>query len=566
MTALTDPDITSSDRLAHQLTVAVDACIGVIAIRCEPTEVYRIVDELFSLAMQHQLPFMLHSSETGWQHFQSIDPADSRATFNPMEPTSGDTTTADIGKAFAKLYDAKEGTSYPTDGFFCMLDLHHTFTEMKTQTRIRKQANLALSNGQRLFLIVPKSFDIPEEIAPLMHMIDFGYPNREELGEIFEDSFAAFEDSNRPEFTEEEVNAILSNGQGMTAHAFETALATSITGYNAEHETLEGFGAEAVLESLRNSKTMLLQNTNVLELQRPVSMDEIGGLEAFKDWMQTRKATFKRDNITKYNVTPSRGALVVGPPGCGKSLVAKAAGSALDLPVIRFDIGRVFNSYIGQSENAMRGVLTLLDAMAPLVLMVDEIDKGFSGMSGGANDGGTTSRVFGTFLTWMQERDQVGRPIFQIMTANRIGGLPPELTRKGRIDEIWSVSSPNDAERKSILEIHLGKRGAEFNESDMAAAVRITDGLVGAEIESVVEDALVRSLGKKKPGITFEMLEEARADVNEIAKTRANEFREMADWARDNARPATAKGKATVTRAKPIRRKGGRVKTTVRRT
>lgn len=561
-----DPTVTASDRLAHQLTVAIDACIGVIAIRCEATEVYRIVDELYTLAVQQTLPFFLHTAETGWMTYALIDPADTRASFNPMEPQSHDPASSEVTKAFAKLFDAKDGGSVPTDGFFCMLDLHYSFEEMKTQTRIRKQANLALSNGQRLFLVVPNSATIPPDVSPLLHIIDFGYPNREELRDLFEDSFANFDDDIKPQFTEAEIETILSNGQGMTAHAFDTAVAVSITEYNVENETLEGFSAEDVLKTLRRSKTELLKETNVLELQKPVSMDEIGGLDAFKSWMATRKATFDRDNIEEYGVTPSRGALVVGPPGTGKSLVAKAAGSALGLPVVRFDVGRVFNSYVGQSEQAMRSVLKLLDAMAPLVLMVDEIDKGFAGMSGGGgNDSGTTARVFGTFLTWMQERDQVNRPVFQIMTANRVQGLPPELLRKGRIDEIWSVNVPSDAERKAILQIHLAKRNAKLSEGDLAAAVRITENLVGAEIESVVEDALVRSLFEKKPGITFEMIEAARGDLKEMAKTRSAEFSDMRTWAESNARPATFTATSATKTANKPKRKRGRVKTVVRR-
>jgi SpoVK/Ycf46/Vps4 family AAA+-type ATPase len=305
----------------------------------------------------------------------------------------------------------------------------------------------------------------------------------------------------------------------------------------------------------------------VLELQPTVPEEEIGGLDLFKQWMHQRKNTYT-DAAIAMNVTPSRGALVIGPPGTGKSMVAKAAGSILSLPVIRFDVGRVFGQYIGQSEQSMRAVLAMLDAMAPCVLMLDEIDKGFSGIQGGGGDSGTTQRVFGTFLTWMQERDQKSRPVFLIMTANRVHGLPPELLRKGRVDEIWSVNVPNVEEREQIVRIHLAKRGQDLDNGDIKAIVRITEGLVGAEIEALIEDALVLSLGNNKPGVTYEFVEQAKSTLKEMAKTRADEFKTMQEWAAQNARSASSAVQSSGgDKPRPARgpRRGGRVRTKVTR-
>jgi SpoVK/Ycf46/Vps4 family AAA+-type ATPase len=302
---------------------------------------------------------------------------------------------------------------------------------------------------------------------------------------------------------------------------------------------MDGFDAEYIAMVLRQYKTLILRKTNVLELQSTVSENDIGGLDLFKAWMHERKLTFKEEAIDA-GATPSRGALVIGPPGTGKSLVAKAAGDILQLPVIRFDVGRVFNSYIGQSETTMRSVLNMIDAMSPCVLMIDEIDKGFAGMvGGGSNDSGTTSRVFGTFLTWMQERNQKARPVFLIMTANRIDGLPPELLRKGRVDEIWSVNLPNEPEREEIVKIHLRKRKQELETGEIKAIVRLTDKLVGSEIEQLIEDALVISLSDK-PGVTYDLVEQANQYLKPMSKTREAEFTAMQRWAADNARAASS--------------------------
>lgn len=565
-------EVTASERLVRELTVVSDASIGVVAIRCPETEVYRVVDELYALAMSQRTSFRLHTSETGWCTFPTIDPEDERAKpFDPLEPSSMDKNTADIGKAFEKLYGgATADAEFPDDGVFVMLDVHYIFEEMKTQTRIRKQAQRSLNNGQRLFFVVPNYAVIPDAIAPLMHVIEFGFPERSELNASLDDILEAISDEDRPKITADERDQIISNGQGMTTNAFETAVALSITEYSyaSEEDSLEGFSAKDIMRSIRAYKTQMLRKTNVLELQPTVPESEIGGLDLFKEWMHQRKLTFT-DEAIAMNVTPSRGALVVGPPGTGKSLVAKAAGSILNLPVIRFDVGRVFNQYIGQSEQSMRVVLKLIDAMSPCVLMVDEIDKGFAGMSGGSSgDSGTTQRVFGTFLTWMQERNQRERPVFLIMTANRVEGLPPELLRKGRIDEIWAVNMPNIEEREQIIKIHMQKRGQEFEKKgDPKSLTRITEGLVGAEIEAMIEDALVLSLGEETPGVTYELAELAKSNLKPMSQTRKEEIDRMREWADKNARPASSAMQKS-TDAVPLRGKAikrGRVKARVTR-
>jgi ATP-dependent 26S proteasome regulatory subunit len=558
-------ELTSSERLVHELTVAADASIGVVAIRCAETEVYRVVDDLYTLAMNLKTGFTIHTAETGWADYARIDPDDVNApAFDPLEPQDTNRDSADVAGAFEHLWnDATAKT-----GFFVMLDMYHYFDSVAAQTRLRKQVQRALSVDQQIFLVVPVSADIPETLTPLMHIIELGYPTTKELSQSLDDILDNIDAAYRPGSIEgisddgkvmrslsaEERSGIIANGQGMTASAFETALALSITEHGEEFSSMEGFSAEYITNIMRTYKTKLLKKTNVLELQQPVSEEDVGGLDLFKGWMRQRKATYTEE-AKEAHVTPSRGVMVIGPPGTGKSLLAKAAGSILNLPVIRFDVGRVFNAYIGTSEQTMRSVLAQIDATSPCVLMLDEIDKGFSGMSGGSNDSGTTARVFGTFLTWMQERDQMNRPVFLIATANRIHGLPPELLRKGRIDEIFSVNMPNETEREEIVKIHLRKRKQAIpRKSDKAAITRITEGLVGAEIESLIEDALVMSLDSGEAKVTFELIEQASSYLKPMAKTREAEFSEMRKWADENARPAST-SPLQLQRTKPLQRK-----------
>lgn len=529
--------LSASDKLVQELTIATDASIGVIVIRCPETEVYRVVDELYALAMSVETDFRFHTAETGWASYEKVDPEDTRASpFDPLNPKEASKNSAAVGAAFEALYKGQVA-----DGFFVMADLYFTFGEMQTQTHIRKQMQRSLNNGQRLFLIVPNTAEIPDAISPLTHIIEYGYPERSELRTMLDDLLGSLDDpdsSEQGDISDEDRDIIVSNGQGMTAHSFETAIALSITRYSVIHDTMDGFGTDDILQSIRGYKTALLRKTNLLELQEAISEDQIGGLDLFKEWMRQRKHTYSDENIAK-GVTPSRGALVVGVPGVGKSMVAKAAGSILNLPVIRFDVGKVFGQYVGQSEQSMRAALSMLDAMAPVVLMLDEIDKGFSGV-GSTSDSGTTARVFGTFLTWMQERDQIHRPVFLIMTANRVEGLPPELLRRGRIDETWAVSVPNDDEREEIIKIHLAKRKQKLATGDVKALVRISRSLVGAEIEAMIEDGLVLSLGAGEKHITYEHIEQAHSYLKPMSSTREAEFQAMADWATKNARAASS--------------------------
>jgi ATP-dependent 26S proteasome regulatory subunit len=808
---------TSSEALALELTIATDASIGLIAVRCHETEVFRVVDEIYALSVTNEQPFRMHTVERGWMKFPRIEVGLSQMpVFNPLEPESDDKRAADVLSAFTNLFENRD----MAEGYFVMLDLYFTLDEMRTQFLLRKQVQRALSVNQRVFIIIPQSATIPDAVAPLLHIVDFGYPSDDELRESLSDITRAFENKEiSASITDEQMAAIIANGRGMTATAFETAIALSVTDYGNEHGNLTGFGAPEMLRWLRDYKTQLLRKTNVLELQPPVAIEEVGGLELFKKWMVQRAGTYG-EGAKELGITPSKGALVVGPPGCkaagtiihykrgkrnssrsmpiedfvakfnglpvaksrpwdltkptyvqswdsetgtmfynrvigayasgkkpcirittdddevvitpedsvltidgtfkrvadvrrgdklvmrgsmkpmpqggrsvnrpsivveglkyydsgwphvietshrifhykrqhkarlviearmnglsydayvaalrgtpdhphrivlpdsrevhhldgdalndaisnlevlansdhlaqhrdisvanlnvehtritkvrkvsvvgikdtydlqmempaanfhvnnglivhntGKSMLAKAAGSILNLPVIRFDVGRVFGAYIGQSESAMRNVLGMIDAMSPCVLMLDEIDKGFSGMAGGANDGGTTQRVFGTFLTWMQERNQRHRPVFLIMTANRIDNLPPELLRKGRVDEIWAVNVPNAQERRTIFEIHLAKRGQEISEDDLESIVSISENLVGAEIESLCEEALVMCLGRGDTAVDLNDLREAWSTLRPMHKTRAAEFDAMREWAEVNARAASA--------------------------
>lgn len=214
-----------------------------------------------------------------------------------------------------------------------------------------------------------------------------------------------------------------------------------------------------------------------------------------KDWLKRRGRAFE-EKAKEYGLETPRGILLLGIPGTGKSLCAKAVGSAWQFPIIKLDMGKIFGGIVGESESNIRKALKIAEAVSPSVLWIDEIEKGLSGMaSSGSTDGGTTSRVLGTFLTWMQEKK---KPVFVVATANNISGLPPELLRKGRVDEIFFVDLPLKEDREEIIKIHLKRIKRDYNKFDISKIADACEDFSGAEIEEAIKKLYLRLLTKIK--------------------------------------------------------------------
>jgi SpoVK/Ycf46/Vps4 family AAA+-type ATPase len=271
-------------------------------------------------------------------------------------------------------------------------------------------------------------------------------------------------------------------------------------------------------------------------------MDQVGGLDNLKEWVVKRRACFSTE-AKEFGIEAPKGAGLFGPPGTGKSLSAKAIASSLGLPLIKFDVGRVFQSLVGQSEERVRASLKMLDSLAPCVVLLDEIDKAFQTNSGG--DSGVSQRVLGAILTHMQESSS---PIFWVFSANRVDRLPPELLRRGRLDEIFAVTVPDEDERLEILKIHLNKRKQKADDiPELDAAVAASEGYVPAEIEQAVKDALIEAF-TNGGAITGPLIAEQLANMKPLSEAFAEDFNAMQQWAENNARPASAR----IKRALPL--------------
>ena len=274
--------------------------------------------------------------------------------------------------------------------------------------------------------------------------------------------------------------------------------ALGLTLHEAENAFARAMVRDAALtpddiDMIYEEKRQIVGKSGILEfVKSDVRIEDVGGLGNLKRWLKKRDKSWL-DSAQKYALPAPKGVLVTGIPGCGKSLLAKAIGAAWQLPLLRLDVGRIFGSYIGQSEENLRNALRTAEAVSPSILWVDEIEKGFA--KGGEGDGGTSTRIFATFLTWMQER---AKPVFVIATANDISALPPEMLRKGRFDEIFFVDLPTKRERADIFRLHMGRRlkdpaiagTVRASDEGCAKLAEATEGFIGAEIEQVVVAAL----------------------------------------------------------------------------
>jgi SpoVK/Ycf46/Vps4 family AAA+-type ATPase len=286
---------------------------------------------------------------------------------------------------------------------------------------------------------------------------------------------------------------------------------------------------------LRLKRNALGDLGGILEfLETPVTLDEIGGLAALKRWLADRSGALAAEAVAA-GIRAPRGVLILGVQGTGKSLAAKAIATAWSMPLLRLDAGALYDRFVGESERRLRDSLRQADRMAPAVIWIDEIEKGFAGAASTSSDGGLSRRMFGTLLTWMQERTA---PTFLAATANDVTALPPELLRKGRFDEVFFVDLPSAEARAAILAIHLRRRGRDPASFDLAAVAATADSFSGAELEAVVERAVLTAFADGRRPLKDADLIAAAATSPPLAVTMAERVAELRAWAQGRCVPA----------------------------
>jgi SpoVK/Ycf46/Vps4 family AAA+-type ATPase len=370
---------------------------------------------------------------------------------------------------------------------------------------------------------------LPIELAKDVVVVDFPLPSYELLQTTCIEISASLTGYRAVRLSDADREKLIRSAQGLTLKEFSNVLAKTLV--------TAGRIDRGAIDVVNHEKKQIIRKSGILEFHNAgESLDTVGGLERLKSWLVERGQAFG-DRARAFGLPWPKGILIVGVQGCGKSLTAKAVADAWRLPLLKLDMGRLFGGTVGASEANMRLAIAIAESIAPAVLWIDEIEKGLSGLgSSNISDGGTTARVIGTFLTWMQEKTA---PIFVIATSNDISALPPELLRKGRFDEIFFVDLPTSVERKTIFEIHIKRRNRRPEDHDLDALATATRGYSGAEIEAAVIAGMFRAFEAGRELISDDILAACRETVP-LSVVMAEKIVALRQWARLRTRWASS--------------------------
>ena len=304
--------------------------------------------------------------------------------------------------------------------------------------------------------------------------------------------------------------------------------------------------------TVSSEKEQIIRKSGILDyFPKNENLKDVGGMEVLKNWLFKRQKAYEK-KARDFGLQEPKGLLLLGVPGCGKSLTAKTIASFWNMPLLRLDIGKVFQGLVGSSEDNIRKAIATAEAVAPCVLWIDEIEKGLSGVqSSGATDGGVTSRIFSTILTWMQEKTS---PVFVVATANNINLLPPELLRKGRFDEIFFVDLPNEEERRKIFEIHLRKKKQNVQTFPLEMLSKKTNGFNGAEIEECIKEAMFAAYvdNPENPKLEAKYLMDAINKTVPLSTTMKEQISALRQWASTRAKNASVETVLSQKKEMPI--------------
>ncbi|MDH3539179.1 MAG: AAA family ATPase [Acidimicrobiia bacterium] len=400
---------------------------------------------------------------------------------------------------------------------FVFADIHPHLDDAQVVRAVKELAQLA-RRGQTIVLTTP-SRTIPAELNGLALPWNLSPPGEDELRRLIRRTLEDLEERRFSiDLDAAEVDQLVAAVGGLSLREAENLV--------QQAAFRDGRLTGADIANVRHAKAELLSSDGILELVEAEvgTLEEVGGLDGLKQWLGVRRAAHKDAGMEA-----ARGILLTGIPGCGKSFVAKTLARTWDLPLVLLDPSRLYRPYIGETEQRLQHSLQSIDALAPAVLWIDEIEKGFA--SGGMSDSGVSQRLLGTFLRWMQER-QPG--VFLVATANDVSQLPPEFLRKGRFDEIFFVDLPQGPARREIFALHLAKRSIELSEHELERLVRDSEGLSGAEIEAAVVGAIYRAFAADRPVAGLDIEAEMTATVP-LSVARSEDVLALRAWATHRA-------------------------------
>jgi hypothetical protein len=505
----------------HDLRTLIRSCHPLIVI--ETVEEERVLGLLQSVAAQERMPLFEWSVTRGL-------------------------TRTDDGPGLSKLTATPQAllqhlNSLTVEGIFWLKDLVPHLQEAAVARQLREVSH-HFGRSRATCVLTGHPIALPLDIEKIAVRLDLQLPDRNELLAMLQSvlqSLSPRTSPRRPRSTTVvqsmlssigdsktgesdagiiERDAILRALQGLTLHQARQVITQCIV----DDGTLTADDVRKILKR----KVQAIKDGGLLEYY-PLEDNrfELGGFVNLKSWLQRAKVGFTAE-ARALNLTPPRGILLVGVPGCGKSLSAKAIAREWQLPLLKLDAGRLFDKYVGESEKNFRKAIEMAESLSPIVLWIDEIEKAMAAGGGsGEADAGLSRRLFGAFLTWLQEKKQ---DVFVVATANNLSSLPPELLRKGRFDEIFFVDLPDDGERDAIWRIHLGLRKQDPKQFDLLKIVSASDGFSGSEIEQAVVAALYRALHLKMP-LTTDLLIEELTHTVPLSVTRREDIDQLRDMA-----------------------------------
>ena len=411
-------------------------------------------------------------------------------------------------------------------GIYIFKDLH-PFIDSPVTTRWLRDAIASFKGTQKTIILMSPVQQVPIELEKEVVVLDYPMPDLTELNQVLSQQL---EQSKARRTTTETREKLLKAALGLTHDEAEKVYRKA--------QVKAGRLTEAEVDIVLSEKKQLIRRNGILEyIEEDETLDAVGGLEELKRWLKQRSNAFT-ERAREYGLPQPKGMLILGVPGCGKSLIAKTTSRLWGLPLLRLDMGRVYDgSMVGRSEANLRNALKTAESISPAILFIDELDKSFAGTTGSSDsDGGTSSRIFGSFLTWMQEKTS---PVFVMATANRVERLPGEFLRKVRFDEIFFVDLPTPEERQQIFNIHLSKRRRDITRFDIEQLAKVSDGFSGAEIEQALVAAMYEAFAQDREFTQLDIIAAIKATLP-LSRTMTEQVTALRDWARQRARPAAS--------------------------
>lgn len=385
--------------------------------------------------------------------------------------------------------------------------------------RLVKEIAMQFQNNRSKLILVSHQLDLPSNLSRLSASFQLRLPNRDELEELIQIEAKDWQNQSNSRVTTDRdtLDRLKQNLSGLTMNDAKRLIRSAIID--------DGAITESDLPDVMEAKYRLLNQDELIAFEYETTrFSEVGGMSKLKSWLSQRRPAFQGGDDLPKGLDRPKGVLLLGVQGCGKSLAAKAIAGIWGIPLLRLDFGQLYNKYIGETERNMRQALQTAEVMAPCVLWIDELEKG---ISTGSEDDGTSKRLLGTMLTWMAENEQ---PVFIVATANQIDALPPELIRKGRLDEIFFVDLPKEPVRKQIFQIHFDKRDVPTDQLDMDKLALESEGFSGSEIEQIVVSVMYSCHASKEPVDTDKVMNEIR-QTRPLSVVMSEQIAQLRHWA-----------------------------------